>query len=153
MSRRVKVPVRREIRRKYYGGAGAFLLSETLNNIINYCETWSERLDKLLMLLYILPVDVRTKGLAAMAGIETVDEEFRQKLLRAVSTHDLDPDQAEYLLKEELARQRFFAAMEAISEYIHSMLFLMGREFPKYITEQGEGLGGEGEEEEEADSL
>lgn len=144
MSRRVKVPVRREVRRKYYGGAGAFLLSETLNNIINYCETWSERLDKLLMLLYILPVDVRTKGLAAMASIESVDEEFRQKLSRAVQSHDLDPDQADYILKEELARQRFFACLEAISDYVHSMLFLMGREFPKYITE-GEESGGEEE--------
>ena len=147
MSRRVKVPVRREIRRKYYGGAGASLLSETLNNIINYCETWSERLDKLLMLLYILPVDVRAKGLAAMAAVESVDEEFRQKLLHAVQSHDLDPDQADYLLKEELARQRFFAAMEAISEYIHSMLFLMGREIPRYVAEQGEEVGGEEGEE------
>ena len=148
--RRVKVPVRKEVRRKYYGGAGAFLLSETLNNIINYSETWSERLDKLLMLLYILPVDIRAKGLAAMASIENVDEEFKQKLLRAVQSHDLDPDQVEYLLREELARQRFFACLEAISDYVHGMLFLMGREFPKYVVE-GEEVGGE--EEEEVDTL
>ena len=147
MSRRVKVPVRRELRRKYYGGAGASLLSETLNNIINYCETWSERLDKLLMLLYILPVDVRTKGLAAMASFENVDEEYRQKLLQAVRNHDLDPDQAEYLLREELARQRFFACLEAVSEYIHGMLFLMGREIPKFTVEEGGEVGGEEEEE------
>ena len=150
MSRRVKVPVRRELRRKYYGGAGASLLSETLNNIINYSETWGERLDKLLMLLYILPVDVRTKALTAMAAIENVDTEFREKLLQAVRSHDLDPDQADYLLKEELARQRFFAALEAVSEYIHYMLFLMGREIPKYVTEQGDVLGEGGEKEEEA---
>jgi hypothetical protein len=147
----VKVPVRREVRRKYYGGAGTFLLSETLNSIINYSETWSERLDKLLMLLYILPVDVRTKGLAAMAAVESVDEEFRQKIEKAVRSHDLDPDQADFIIKEELARQRFFACLETISDYVHSMLFLMGREFPKYITEQGEGLGGG--EEEEVDTL
>jgi len=147
-SRRVKVPVRKEVRRKYYGGAGAFLLSETLNKIINYSETWSERLDTLLMLLHILPVDVRNRGLTAMATIDDVDEEFKQKILQAVKSHDLDPDQADYLLKEELARQRFFAALEAVSEYIHYMLFLVGREIPKYV-EQGEEGGG-GEEEEEA---
>jgi hypothetical protein len=145
-ARRVRVPVRKEVRRKYYGGAGAFLLSETLDKIINYSETWSERLDKLLMLLYILPVDVRTKGLLAMSAIEKVDEEFRQKLLQAVQNHDLDPDQADYLLREELARQRFFAAMEAISDYVHSMLFLMGREIPKYVKEEGGEGGGEEEE-------
>ena len=148
MSRRVKVPVRRETYRKYYGGAGAYLLSETLNNIINHSETWSERLDKLLMLLYILPVVVRGKALTAMDAIENVDDEFREKLLQAVRSHDLDPDQADYILKEELARQRFFAALEAVSEYIHYMLFLTGREIPKYVQEGGGELG-----EEEDDSL
>lgn len=150
MSRRVRVPVRREVRRKYYGGAGALLISETLSSIINRSETWGERLDKLLMLLYILPVDVRGRALAAMAAVDGVDEEFRRKVERAVRSHDLDPDQADYILGEELARQRFFAAMEAISEYIHSMLFLMGREVPRYVVE-GEGVGEGGEE--EADGL
>jgi len=150
LSRRVRVPVRREVRRKYYGGAGALLISETLSSIINRSETWGERLDKLLMLLYILPVDVRGRALAAMAAVDGVDEEFRRKVERAVRSHDLDPDQADYILGEELARQRFFAAMEAISEYIHSMLFLMGREVPRYVVE-GEGVGEGGEE--EADGL
>ena len=150
MSRRVRVPVRREVRRKYYGGAGALLISETLSSIINRSETWGERLDKLLMLLYILPVDVRGRALAAMAAVDGVDEEFRRKVERAVRSHDLDPDQADYILGEELARQRFFAAMEAISEYVHSMLFLVGREVPRYVVE-GEGVGEGGEE--EADGL
>jgi len=83
-----------------------------------------------------------------MATIDDVDEEFKQKILQAVKSHDLDPDQADYLLKEELARQRLFAALEAVSEYIHYMMFLVGREIPKYVK-QGEEGGGE----EEADSL
>jgi hypothetical protein len=150
-TRRVKVPVHREVRRKYYGGAGTFLISDTLNNIINNIKTWGERLDTLLMLLYVLPVDVRSKGLTAMAGIQDVDEEFKQKILKAVRSHDLDPDQADYILKEELARQRFFACLEAVSEYIHGMLFLTGREIPRYTIEsQGEGSGGEGEEEDDS---